>query len=76
MLILSHDGNTIRLLNNNKIIGTDFVVIELINNNIQSAPWNGDSHLVLANYFNEHPEHGVTVVRATEQAPYNFDVVY
>lgn len=76
MLILERDGITTRLLNNGNIIGTDAKTVILILNNINYDPWNGDPHLSLAIYFRNHPELGVTVVRATEQAPYNPRVVY
>jgi hypothetical protein len=76
MLILERDGITTRLLNNSNIIGTDAKTVILILDNINYDPWNGDPHLSLAIYFRNHPELGVTVVRATEQAPYNSRVVY
>jgi hypothetical protein len=76
MLILERDGITTRLLNNSNIIGTDAKTAILIMNNINYDPWEGDPHLSLAIYFRNHPELGVTVVRATEQAPYNPRAVY
>jgi hypothetical protein len=76
MLILERDGITTRLLNNSSIIGTDGRTVILILDNINYDPWNGDPHLSLAIYFRNHPELGVAVVRATEQAPYNSKAVY
>jgi hypothetical protein len=76
MLILERDGITTRLLNNSDIVGTDASTTILIMNNINFDPWQGDPHLSLAIYFRNHPELGVTVVRATEQAPYNPNAVY
>jgi len=76
MLILERDGITTRLLNNSDIVGTDAATTILIMNNINFDPWQGDPHLSLAIYFRNHPELGVTVVRATEQAPYRSNVVY
>jgi hypothetical protein len=76
MLILERNGITTRLLNNSDIIGTDAKTAILIMNNISYDPWEGDPHLSLAIYFRNHPEHGVTVARATEQAPYNPNAVY
>jgi hypothetical protein len=76
MLILERDGITTRLLNNSDIVGTDAATAILIMNNISYDPWNGDPHLSLAIYFRNHPELGVAVVRATEQAPYNPNADY
>jgi hypothetical protein len=76
MLILERNGMTTRLLNNSDIIGTDATTTILIMNNINFDPWKGDPHLSLAIYFRNHPELGVTVVRATEQAPYDSNAVY
>jgi len=76
MLILERNGMTTRLLNNSNIIGIDATTAILIMNNISYEPWEGDPHLTLAIYFRNHPELGVTVVRATEQAPYDPNAVY
>ena len=76
MIVLERDGITTRVMNNGEIIGYDATTQILVMNNINYDPWNGDPHLSLAIYFRNHPELGVTVVRATEQAPYNPRVVY
>jgi hypothetical protein len=64
------------LLNNGDIITTDPDIRELIRKHISYNPMNGDPHLALAEYFRNNPELGVTVVRATEQTPYNPNAVY
>lgn len=76
LILLTQSGITSRLLNNNILISTDSKLRVLIDLNIETSPWLGDPHLNLADYFRNHPELGVTVVRATEQAPYNPRVVY
>lgn len=76
LVILERDGITTRVLNNGNIVGNDAVTTILIMNNINYDPWEGDPHLSLAIYFRNHPELGVTVIRATEQASYRSNAVY
>lgn len=76
LVLLTQSTITSRVLNNGDIITTDPDIRELIRKHISYRPMNGDPHLALAEYFRNNPELGVTVVRATEQAPYNSKVVY
>ena len=76
LVLLTQSGSTSRLLNNGDVITTDPDIRELIRKHISFAPMDGDPHLALAEYFRNNPELGVTVVRATEQAPYDPNAVY